>query len=48
MDFAGPDAAAFLQGYATADLDHLEPGRALPMALCNLKGRPTVGDHAAL
>ena len=39
MDFAGPDALAFLQGYLTADLDELEPGRALPMALCNLKGR---------
>ena len=39
LDFAGPDAAAFLQGYLTADLDLLGPGRALPMALCNLKGR---------
>ena len=39
LDFAGPDAAAFLQGYMTGDLDELEPGRALPMALCNLKGR---------
>ena len=39
LDFAGPDAASFLQGYLTADLDDLERGRALPMALCNLKGR---------
>lgn len=35
----GPDAAAFLQGYLTADLDQLEADRALPMAYCNLKGR---------
>ncbi|MDE0419905.1 MAG: hypothetical protein OXK76_03320 [Gammaproteobacteria bacterium] len=39
LDFAGPDAAPFLQGYLTADLEQLEPGRALPMALTNLKGR---------
>ncbi len=39
LDFAGPDAAAFLQGYLTADLDQLEPGRGLPTALCNIKGR---------
>ena len=36
---AGADAAAFLQGYLTADLDHLEAEKALPMAYCNLKGR---------
>ena len=35
----GPDAAAFLQGYVTADLDDLRPEAALPMAYCNLKGR---------
>lgn len=35
----GPDAAAFLQGYVTADLDDLRPQAALPMACCNLKGR---------
>lgn len=39
LDFAGPDAAAFLQGYLTADLDTLEADRGLPMALCNIKGR---------
>lgn len=39
LRLAGPDAAAFLQGYLTADLDHLTPHRALPMAYCNLKGR---------
>ncbi len=47
MDFAGPDAAAFLQGYVTADLDQLAPGRALPMALCNLKGRIVANGWAA-
>ena len=47
VDFAGPDAAAFLQGYVTADLDHLAPGRALPMALCNLKGRVVANGWAA-
>ena len=46
-DFAGPDAAAFLQGYLTADLDQLAPGRALPMALCNLKGRVIASGWAA-
>ena len=46
-DFAGPDAAAFLQGYLTADLDQLAPGRALPMALCNLKGRAIASGWVA-
>ena len=46
VDFVGPDAAAFLQGYVTADLDHLTPGRALPMALCNLKGRVVANGWA--
>lgn len=39
LDLAGSDAAAFLQGYATADLDGLRPDVATPMALCNIKGR---------
>lgn len=39
LDFQGTDAAPFLQGYVTADLDDLRPDRALPMALCNIKGR---------
>ena len=39
LDFVGPDAAAFLQGYATADLGELDATHALPMAFCNLKGR---------
>ena len=80
LDFAGPDAAAFLQGYLTADLDalrapdvdgqvaypttvgervsvldrtrrvrldRLEPQRALPMALCNLKGRVVANGWVA-
>ena len=46
-DFAGPDAAAFLQGYVTADLEALAPDRALPMALCNLKGRVVANGWAA-
>ena len=39
LRLAGPDAADFLQGYLTADLDGLTPSAALPMAYCNLKGR---------
>ena len=47
VDFVGPDAAAFLQGYVTADIEALTPGRALPMALCNLKGRVVANGWAA-
>ena len=47
LDFAGPDAASFLQGYLTADLDQLERCRALPMALCNLKGRVVANGWVA-
>ena len=47
LDFAGPDAATFLQGYLTADLDQLDPCRALPMALCNLKGRVVANGWVA-
>lgn len=39
LRLAGPDAADFLQGYLTADLEDLAPNTALPMAYCNLKGR---------
>lgn len=39
LDFAGADAASFLQGYATADLDELRQDSALPTAFCNIKGR---------
>lgn len=37
--FDGPDAQTFLQGYLTCDLSQLTAQRALPTALCNLKGR---------
>ena len=47
LDFIGPDAAAFLQGYVTADLDQLAAGRALPMAMCNLKGRVVASGWVA-
>lgn len=47
LRLAGPDAAAFLQGYLTADLDDLVPHRALPMAYCNLKGRVLASGWAA-
>ena len=47
LRLAGPDAAAFLQGYLTADLEDLAPQRALPMAYCNLKGRVLASGWAA-
>ena len=47
LDFAGPDAAAFLQGYLTADMDALAPEVAVPMACCNLKGRVVASGWAA-
>ena len=47
VDFVGSDAAAFLQGYVTADLETLAAGRGLPMALCNLKGRVVANGWAA-
>ena len=47
LDFTGPDAANFLQGYLTADLDQLDARRALPMALCNLKGRVVANGWVA-
>ena len=46
LDFRGTDAATFLQGYLTADLDDLGTDRALPMALCNIKGRVIVSGWA--
>jgi folate-binding protein YgfZ len=39
LTIAGADAANFLQGYLTCNLDSLEPNIGLPMAYCNLKGR---------
>ncbi len=47
LELAGPDAAAFLQGYLTADLDDLNPGSALPTACCNLKGRVVASGWVA-
>lgn len=35
----GIDAATFLQGYVTSDLDLIQPTRGLPMALTEIKGR---------
>lgn len=46
LDFIGPDASAFLQGYLTADLDALQPHEGLPMALCNIKGRTVASGWA--
>lgn len=39
LSFRGVDAAAFLQGYLTADMEALRANVALPLACCNLKGR---------
>ncbi len=39
VSFTGPDAAEFLQGQVTCDMQRLSPDRSLPGALCNLKGR---------
>lgn len=39
LEFDGPDAAKFLQGYLTCDTEALPADRWLPTALCNLKGR---------
>lgn len=39
LQLAGADAAAFLQGYLTADTREIEPDTGLPMAWCTLKGR---------
>ena len=47
LRFRGPDAAAFLQGYLTADMDALGPATALPAACCNLKGRVVASGWAA-
>ncbi|MXZ43854.1 MAG: hypothetical protein F4Z01_02590 [Gammaproteobacteria bacterium] len=35
----GIDAATFLQGYVTCDLDDIQPNQGLPMALTEIKGR---------
>ena len=35
----GASAIEFLQGYLTSDTQRLQPNKALPMAVCNIKGR---------
>ena len=47
LHLRGADAAAFLQGYLTADLDALQPAVALPMACCDLKGRVVASGWAS-
>ena len=39
LELRGADAADFLQGYLTADLEQIDTQTALPMAYCNIKGR---------
>lgn len=46
LECNGPDAASFLQGYVTADLDRLAAGDALPMACCDIKGRVVASGWA--
>ena len=46
LRFQGADAAAFLQGYLTADMDALRSDLALPLACCNLKGRVVASGWA--
>ena len=47
LTLAGADAAKFLQGYLTCDLDALEEGAGLPMAYCNIKGRVLANGWAS-
>ena len=47
LEFIGPDAASFLQGYVTADMDRLDAQQALPMACCDIKGRVVASGWAA-
>lgn len=39
LTVSGIDAAKFLQGYVTADLDKIKPKEGLPLALTEIKGR---------
>lgn len=39
LEVEGTDAAAFLQGYITADLDNINESKAMLMALTDIKGR---------
>ncbi len=41
LTLAGRDAASFLQGYVTADIDAIAPAHALPTAFTDIKGRVT-------
>ena len=47
LTLAGADAAQFLQGYLTCDMDALEEGAGLPMAYCNIKGRVLANGWAS-
>ena len=47
LTLAGPDAAQFLQGYLTCDMDALEESAGLPMAYCNIKGRVLANGWAS-
>ncbi len=47
LTLAGPDAAKFLQGYLTCDMDALEESAALPMAYCNIQGRVLANGWAS-
>ncbi len=47
LALTGPDAASFMQGYVTCDLDALEKNAAMPMACCNIKGRVLANGWAA-
>lgn len=39
VSLTGPNLRTFLQGYITSDLDDLQPGLAMPMAITEIKGR---------
>ena len=39
LTVSGIDAAKFLQGYFTGDLDKIQPQEGLPLALTEIKGR---------
>lgn len=47
LTLAGPDAAKFLQGYLTCDMDALEESAGTPMAYCNIKGRVLANGWAS-
>lgn len=47
LSLTGEDAASFLQGYLTCNLDALSDDTALPMAYCNIKGRVLANGWAA-